>query len=639
MGLNNGQGARILIIKLGAIGDVLRTTSILQGLRKKYTHCQITWVTKENAAPLLVNNLYVAKVFVYGKKTIKFLLEQKFDIIINLDEDFEACSLATNIKKRKIYGFYLNKNNEVVPTATAKEWFDMSALGKKPENDILKKKNKKTYQQIMHDICELPNNNPDTLLYLNNKQIQCARDFRRRYNINFNDFVVGLNTGAGDRWPKQLSVKNTAKLAEILQKKYHAKIILFGGPNEIERNNKIISLAKVPIIHSGCGNDLFEFPALISVCNLVVTSDSLGMHIALGLKRKTVAFFGPTSAAEIDMYGLGEKVVSTSDCYCCYKPSCTAIHDITEKHVEKAIKNTLKQSVSIIITSFNEPKLKNAIEAVLAQENGSQYEIVVVAPDKEAEYLVKAYATKYNNLRFFKDPGKGKSYALNLVFEKLQSDVFVLTDGDVVLDKHAVKEILYYFNDPLIGVATGRVISANPKKNMYGFWSHLLADAGAHKIRRSLFRKRTFLECSGYLFAFRNNVLSDLPLDVAEDAYIPYLFWQKGYKIAYAEKSKVYVWNPTNFDDWLKQRIRTSKAHETLDKYVDVNATPRVKSFTNELKKGFLPALLYPKSISEYYWTLLLFLARGYMWTKVHFDTKIKARHYTDAWERIETAR
>src|SRR3989338_4049047 len=128
---------------------------------------------------------------------------------------------------------------------------------------LLWEKNKKTYQQLILEIIGIKAKNYDTLLYLTKKQKQFARDFARRYNINEDDIVVGINTGSADRWPKSLSIEKTASLIEKLYKELKCKIILFGGQNEIERNNQIMALAKAPLIHSGCGNDLFEFPAVI----------------------------------------------------------------------------------------------------------------------------------------------------------------------------------------------------------------------------------------------------------------------------------------------------------------------------------------------------------------------------------------
>lgn len=520
----------------------------------------------------------------------------------------------------------------------------MGALGKHPQNDEFKKANRKTYQQHMFKIIGIQPKNYDTFLRLDDEQTRFAEDFARRYSISKEDFVIGMNTGAGVKWPqKKWSIKNTSKLAEMLYNNLKAKIILFGGQEEVGRNNEIIATAKVPIINAGCGNSLTEFPALISLCSLVVTSDTLGMHIAIALKRKIVALFGPTSAAEIDLYGLGEKLMSPTSCYCCYdkkakEPSCTDA--ITPTKAFEKIKKVLEEKVSIVITAFNEPEsVGKAIESFLNQKILGDYELIVAAPDEETANVVKSYEQKFKQVTYFKDPGKGKSYALNLLLKSLNGTILIFTDGDVYAGDNSVNEMLKVFRDPQVGCVSGRVMSANPKDNMLGFWSHLLADAGAHRIRKELNDQNQFLECSGYLFAFRNGIIKDIPLDVAEDTVIPYIFWEKGYKVKYAENALVYVKNPTNFNDWLKQRKRTAKAHETLGKYVDVEKIPRVKSFGNEIKKGFLWALSYPKSLKEFLWTLCLFFARLYMWISVFYEINIKKKAYKDAWERVESTK
>lgn len=623
---------QILIIKLGAMGDVIRTLSILQSLKEKYPESDIYWVTKKNTIPLLFNNPNIKKVLPYDRKVLSSLSKHYFDIIINLDEDLEACSLATRLRKKELYGFYLNKQMKITPTPSAQEWFDMGALGEKPTNDILKKKNKKTHQQIMHEIIGLPYKQSPAPIYLTKKQLNFAENFKRRFNISEDDLVIGLNTGAGDRWPKQLSIEKTAKLAENIYKKYKAKLILFGGPNEIERNNNIITIAKVPIIHAGCGNNLFEFPALINLCHLVITSDSLGMHIALGLKRKTIAFFGPTSAAEIEMYDLGKKIISKSKCYCCYKSDCNAMDSVTVEEIEKNIGELLTQSISLIITAFKEPSIDKAIEAALNQTYKGNYEVIVCAPDKETLNTAKKY-----NVKTFVDPGKGKAYALKLLFNKLKSDILILTDGDVFISNNAVESILKNFKDPSVGAATGRPIATNPKNNKYGFFSHLLLDAGAHRIRSELNKKNKFLECTGYLFAIKN-IIKEFPLDVAEDSVIPYLIWKKGYKIKYESEARVYVKYPSEIEDFIKQRKRAGVgSHSRLDKhYPDF---PRVKTFKNELFKGPLWALSYPRNFKELIWTLNLFPIRFYIWFSYYFDAKFKKKSYQDGWEKIESTK
>ncbi len=286
--------------------------------------------------------------------------------------------------------------------------------------------------------------------------------------------------------------------------------------------------------------------------------------------------------------------------------------------------------ISIIITSFNEPHLERAIKSVLDQKINYKYEVIVVAPDKEAEELTKKYKIKY-----FKDYGKGKSYALNLLLKKLKSDILILTDGDVYLENNSINNIMKLFKDQVVGVVSGRPIPEESKDNKWGYFANLLF-YGAHRIRKKLFLQGKFLECSGYLFAFRS-IIKEFPLDVAEDAIIPYIFHFKGYKIGYSEKALVYVKNPTNFKDWIKQKKRTAKGHETLTKYYP--NFPRVKSFWNEAKTGIFWALGYPTTIREMYWTILLIFYRLYLWIITLTESKLLKKDYKDAWERINSTK
>ena len=248
--------------------------------------------------------------------------------------------------------------------------------------------------------------------------------------------------------------------------------------------------------------------------------------------------------------------------------------------------------VSLIITSFKEKTLARAIKAALNQKTSYPYEVIVVSPqDKDLEMAKRLGAIP------FKDPGQGKSFALNKVFKEIKSDILIFTDGDVYINDTAIEEIVNSFSDLNIGCITGRPVPVEDKKTKYGYWANVLFNE-AHRLRKNLFENNKFLEGSGYLFAFRGGKLKEIPLDVAEDTYIPYFFTEKGYQIGYVEKAEVYVKNVDNFKDWLLQKVRTSKAHETLDKYVDTQTNKKVKSMTGEIK-GLFKVLKEPKSLKE----------------------------------------
>jgi len=291
--------------------------------------------------------------------------------------------------------------------------------------------------------------------------------------------------------------------------------------------------------------------------------------------------------------------------------------------------------IDIIITSFNEPKATlRAVETFLKQNTNEKFRIIVCDPFPEVKNFLKKNI-KDKKVGFFLDPGEGKSYALNLLFEKLsgnKNDFFILTDGDVYVSENTINEINKAFEDPEVGCVTGKPVSIDNKDNKFGYWSHLLF-SGIDKVRKKLSDKKEFFECSGYLFAIRKGVITDFPIDASEDSVIPYLFWKKDYKIKYVPEAEVYVKNPNNLKDWENQKTRNIKGHENLSKlFPDM---PRTKSFFNEIKYGLFHALFYPRSFKQFIWTYQLFKSRYSIYKKAFKDLK-KQEVYSDGWRETE---
>lgn len=296
----------------------------------------------------------------------------------------------------------------------------------------------------------------------------------------------------------------------------------------------------------------------------------------------------------------------------------------------------MNKIIHIIITSFNEPKATvRAVQAFLNQRIKDKFKIIVVDPFPEVEeYVLKKVKSK--NVEFFLDPGEGKGYALNLLFEQIYSnntnDIIVLSDGDVYVSNNAVEEILKRFENPKIGCVTGRPVSVDSNNNKYGVWSKI-AFAGINKVRKRFDREKKFFECSGYLFAIRNGIMTSFPSKTSEDSIIPYIFWKKGYKIGYVDKAEVYVKNPGNWKDWLNQKVRNVKAHENLNKIAP--SMPRTKSLSNEIREGLFFAISQPRNVKELLWTLQLYPARLYLYLKAFKELKEK-RTYNDGWREVE---
>lgn len=332
---------RLLIIKLDAMGDVLRTTALLPALAVARPGVAITWVTRRESTPLLERNPCITEVFEYGPDALLQLQTRSFDRVINLDAGKTSAALANMANAKQKDGFVLDALGYVQPTnAAARTWLEMGVF------DDLKRQGARTYQDLMLEIIGCSGAEHRYVLELSEEERERGRAHLQRLGVDLSLPVIGLNTGAGHRWQlKQWREEGYLELIERLAKRRPVQFVLLGGPEERERHQRLLSRSRIPLIDSGCDNPVRHFAAIVAVCNLVVAGDTLAMHLALALGRRTVILFGPTSSAEIEMYGMGEKVVPKMDCLVCYKPTCDFVPNcmdlITTDMVEEAVERQL----------------------------------------------------------------------------------------------------------------------------------------------------------------------------------------------------------------------------------------------------------------------------------------------------------
>jgi len=286
--------------------------------------------------------------------------------------------------------------------------------------------------------------------------------------------------------------------------------------------------------------------------------------------------------------------------------------------------------ISVIITSFKEPKtIGKAITSILNQDIPN-LELIVVAPDDETLNAARVH----KKVIAIKDTGNGKSAALNLVIPKTKGDILVLTDGDVYVDSKAISEIINPFSDPLVGAVSGNVVSTNPRNNMYGYWSHVLANM-AHEIRIQKLNSSGKFFCSGYLFAIRKELFPKLPTELlSEDGYISYKVYERKRIIKYAPKAKVYVKYPTNFKDWVNQKKRSAGGYNQIKKITSFYG----RSFASETSGAFR-ILKYISSVREFFWMACLFFARLYLWFVIYRDINMKKKSQKEIWKRVESTK
>ncbi len=293
--------------------------------------------------------------------------------------------------------------------------------------------------------------------------------------------------------------------------------------------------------------------------------------------------------------------------------------------------------ISIVITGYNEPKtIGKAIEQILKNKIKEDYELIIVAPDKETLDAARIYLKKTKRIKILRDEGKGKPAALNQVFKKAKGEIIIMTDADVHISSKAIPYILGIFKDKNVGAVTGRPRSLSPKNKMLGFWSHLLTDV-AHDIRHKRINEGKMIVCSGYLYAIRKGIIKGVPDEaLSEDAVISHLIYDKGYKILYAPEAEVYVKYPTNFSDWIKQKKRSAGGYNQLS--LMAKSKERMRSFGKETA-GIFQVIRYPRSIKEFFYTFSLIFARIYLWLLIFWDINIKKQTLKKIWVRVESTK
>ncbi len=293
---------KILIIKLGAVGDVIRTTPLLTYLKKHFPLAKIYWLTY---TPVIVpENVDVNLKF--NIESVTFLQSVKFDFAFNLDKDKEACALFNQIES-KIKKGYILKDGLPFPA-------DNDAVHKYFTGifDDLSLKNSKSYPEEIFEICGFK--------YSGEKYILSNfEQFGKDWQINKSCRVIGLNTGCGDRWTSRLwADENWIALAKkLLDQNY--EVIFLGGEQEDIKNKEFAKLSGGKYF----GHFQLEtFINLVDQCDLVVTGVTMAMHITLGLGKKIVLFNNIFNKNEFELFGLGEIIEPDRECKCFYSPVC-----------------------------------------------------------------------------------------------------------------------------------------------------------------------------------------------------------------------------------------------------------------------------------------------------------------------------
>lgn len=256
----------VLVLKLGATGDVVRTTSLLRRLPKP-----VTWITKAGNLSLLPATGFDLRSLSWDER--HKALDRGYELVINLEDEIEVANFAAEAKHARVFGAYTDDGQTVRYTDDACRWFDMSLLSVygRARADELKLQNRRSYQELVfeglgydfvdEDYC-LPAATPTGL----------SGD-------------VAMAPVAGAVWP----MKNWAYYPELKAR--------------LEQRGLTVNVLPTR-------PTLLEHLGDIQGHRCLVGGDSLPMHLALGSGVRCVTIFNCTSPWEIFDYGLMRKIIS-----------------------------------------------------------------------------------------------------------------------------------------------------------------------------------------------------------------------------------------------------------------------------------------------------------------------------------------
>jgi len=320
-----GKKEKVLIIKTGysefleeekdsriaSYGDILRTTPLLH----LYKNSHVTWVTDIKAFPLLEGNPYIDKLLRYDFTTALQLTSEEFDIVINLEKIPGICALSDKIRARKSrYGFTFNTQTG------AAEALDKASnaltIGANPD---LKKQNEKVLHEILFE-----------MVGEQFKGEECILGYKPKTEEIYD---VGLNITVGPKWPTKLWPRENWDILEKILRENGFKVSR--QDSEENRQKKVLE-------------NLEAYMDWINSNKIIVSCDTLGLHLGIALKKRVLGLFGPTPHKEVHFHDRGKAIIPEPYLYCmpCFMERCgrgiNCMQSISPEIVFKEIKKLIE---------------------------------------------------------------------------------------------------------------------------------------------------------------------------------------------------------------------------------------------------------------------------------------------------------
>lgn len=295
---------KILVIRFGAIGDVVHSSIIQSAIKSQYPDSVVHFMTSTMIAPIIQRDKNLEKVYAFDmskKDDLAYLFKLGLEL---KKEKYDAVISLQNSLRNRFLGFMAG--GEYIPRISK---------GAKHATDAFFASAKAVFSDLKK---------PDELkLFLDdevlNKVKKLTSDFPR-------PFIIISPAGENDKFRKGRiwRFEKWNELSNKLVEKYGGTVLVVGSKPEGELHKKYLNIKKSKIFSGELTLD--ESIHLFSLADLFISGDSGPLHIASALGIKTLGIYGSTSPVFCAPYGKNGSVFQTPcECNSCDNKTCSKI--------------------------------------------------------------------------------------------------------------------------------------------------------------------------------------------------------------------------------------------------------------------------------------------------------------------------
>jgi lipopolysaccharide heptosyltransferase II len=299
------QLSKILIIRLGSIGDVVRTLPALRALRERFSSAYIAWLVEEKAKGILGGNPDLDQTILFPRKKLVKGFVNPFTFLPTLIEPMRFIRELRKMKFDLVLDFHgILKSGLISFLSGAPHRVGFSRGYCKELNYIFNNRHVNPKDERLNRI----EKNLTLISALGIEPIELdpiipvSQDARKKIDNFFLENMIGdhrplivIHPGTSPRTPyKRWEKERYVRLADTLIEEFHAQVILTWGPEELSTVEEIAHQMKHPPLIACQTENLQQLAEIFRRCNLYIGSDTGPMHIAALVRTPVIALFGPT---------------------------------------------------------------------------------------------------------------------------------------------------------------------------------------------------------------------------------------------------------------------------------------------------------------------------------------------------------